>query len=123
MTDRTGPPLRILSDSLRKFRYISGAMFYGRREVSLIEVAGVCVHRDGKLARMLDFCGEVLIETGGQEIFLDLAYLLVCRVYMKDGRMNLCCKSARRLGIFEEMFFWAEASNLRRSLKYNRNRH
>lgn len=123
MASRTGLPLKTLSTSLKKLRYISGAMFCGRKEVSHVEVAGVCIHRGKSFSRILDFCGEVLVEMGDQEISLGSSYLLVCKVYIRNRIISLCCKSARRVGIFEEMFFWAEAVNLKRTLQCIRNRH
>ncbi|CAD26258.1 hypothetical protein [Encephalitozoon cuniculi GB-M1] len=117
MTSRVGPPLRILSDSLKKLRRVSGAIFYGRREVSHVEIAGTCIDRGRVFARILDFCGEVLVEIGDQKIALGSSYLLVCKVQARSGGIGLHCKSAKRLGIFEEMFFWAEAVNLEGGLQ------
>ncbi|AFM98002.1 hypothetical protein EHEL_031060 [Encephalitozoon hellem ATCC 50504] len=123
MGSRTGLPLKILSVSLKRFRYISGAMFCGRKEVSHVEIAGVCIHKERNFARILDFCGEVLVEMEDQEIHLSSSYLLTCKIHIRNGVIGLRCKSARKIGIFEEMFFWAEAVNLRKTLQCNRNRH
>ncbi|AFN82724.1 hypothetical protein EROM_031020 [Encephalitozoon romaleae SJ-2008] len=123
MASRTGLPLKILSTSLKKLRYISGAMFCGRKEVSHVEIAGTCIYKGKTSSRILDFCGEVPVEMGDQEIDLGSSYLLVCKIYIRNGVIGLYCKSARKMGIFEEMFFWAEVVSLGRTLQCIRNRH
>lgn len=123
MENAAEQPFRILSDSLGRLRCLSGGVFYGRREVSSVEIAGVCIDRGNRFVKILDFCGEVLVEACAQEILPESPYLLVCKVHARNGRIRLSCRSARRLGIFEELFFWAEAVSLRRGLRYNGNRY
>lgn len=110
------PALRILSDSIKNFKVIGRTVMYNGVELPFFEVAGVCIEKHGKFMKVLDFCGEIPMTQREQSITLGLPYSFICQPYCKHGVVKIHCKSVRKIDIFEEIFFWAEAVNLRKKL-------
>lgn len=113
------PALKILSDSLGKFSHENGTVLYNGREVHNVEVAGACIDMNKRFMNVLDFCGEVPMTHSEQYVELGLPHVFLCRLYIKNGTLRLHCKAARKVDIFEEIFFWAEAVNLRKTLDFD----
>jgi hypothetical protein len=108
------PAVKLLSDSLQHLRLSKSSICIGSIRVSCIEMAGVCIEKDSKFIRILDFCGEVpMTKRAGTEI-ADTPCVFMCVPYVKGGAIRLFCKAARKIDVFEEMFFWAEAVSYRR---------
>lgn len=108
------PVLKLLSDSLEGLECRDTAVFYSGRRVGDVEVAGVCIEANRGSMRILDFCGEISATHGGHRVECGCSYVFTCRPYLRDGVVNLHCRFIRKIDIFEELFFWAEAANLRR---------
>ncbi|KAH9411744.1 hypothetical protein HK407_03g04930 [Ordospora pajunii] len=111
-------PLKIMSDALKCFVHASGSVMYGTSVVQCVEIVGVCVEEGRGYAKILDFCGEVYVSVAETPIVPGVCYSLICKPYIKKGEIRLHCRSARRVCVFEEMFFWAEASSLSKSIYY-----
>jgi hypothetical protein len=106
--------VKLLSDSLEHLRPDGKGVYIKDTRVFYVEMAGVCIERSDRFIRVLDFCGEVPMTKGVETEIAEAPCLFMCVPYTKDSTVRLFCKASRRIGIFEEMFFWAEAIGYRR---------
>ena len=102
-------PFKIMSNALKGFVSVSGLIMYGRNVVHSVEIVGVCIDTGKGYVKILDFCGEVYVSVVETSVTPGVCYSLICKPYIKKSEIRLHCKSARRVCVFEEMFFWAEA--------------
>lgn len=114
------PAFKILSDTLDMFEYRDKVILYGGRRVRYVEIAGICIEMGRKFMRVLDFCGEVFMTRDDEHAMAATSHVFLCRLYYKDGTVRLHCQSVKKIDVFEEVFFWAEAVNLRKQKAWGR---